>query len=171
MVRKNVTIEGARILFRDFSGERNKYNNDRTFCVVLEPDLADAMFKDGWPVKWLEPRNDEEDRTPYIRVKVQFSKREKFEKQAPQIVLISNGVKKEISEENVNILDWVNIENADLQIRPYNYDVNGKTGIKAYLNSLWITIREDSLETKYKDVPYASEVDSKNADNEEMPFN
>lgn len=174
MARRNVTIEGARILFRDFSGEKNRYNNDRTFCVVLEPELAEALTNDGWPVKWLEPRNDEETRTPYLRVKVQFRKHEQYERSSPQIVLISNGVKKELNEESVNILDWVNIENADLQIRPYNYEINGKTGIKPYLNSLWITIREDTLESKYKDIPYAADGDTLAkavADDEELPFN
>lgn len=174
--KKKVIIEGARILFRDFSGERNKYNNDRTFCVVLEPELADALYSDGWPVKWLEPRNDEEERTPYLRVKVQFSKKgeNSFGKSFPQIVLISDGVKKEIDEQNVNILDWVNIENVDLQIRPFNYDINGKTGIKPYLDSLWITIREDTLESKYKNVPYAKDLDSMTgvpSEQEELPFN
>lgn len=173
MARRNITIEGARILFRDFSGEKNRYNNDRTFCVVLEPELAEALVNDGWPVKWLEPRNEEETRTPYLRVKIQFRKHEQFERQSPQIVLISNGKKKELTEESVNILDWVNIENVDLQIRPYNYEINGKTGIKPYLNSLWITIREDTLESKYKDLPFASDdaLVKAASDNEELPFN
>ena len=152
MVRNNITIEGARILFRDFSGEKNRYNNDRTFTVVIEPELAVKLEADGWPVRYLEPRNEEEERTAILRVKVSFGK------VPPQIVIISGGVKKHLDETNVNILDWAYIDNVDVQIRPYNYDINGKTGVKPYLKSLWVTLRDDSLESKYRDIPYADDL-------------
>lgn len=162
MVRNNITIEGARILFRDFSGEKNRYNNDRTFSVVIEPDLAEKLEADGWPVKYLEPRNEEEERTAILRVKVSFGK------VPPQIVIISGGVKKNLDESNVNILDWAYMENVDLQIRPYNYDINGKTGVKPYLKSLWVTLRDDTLESKYRDIPYADDLGIE--EEEEVPF-
>ncbi len=162
MVHGNITIEGARILFRDFSGEKNRYNSDRTFTVVIEDELAERLERDGWPIKYLEPRNEEEDRTAILRVKVSFGKI------PPQVVIISGGVKKALNEDNINILDWAYIENVDVIIRPYNYDINGKTGVKAYLKSLWVTLRDDDLESKYRDIPYADEMD---ADNEDVPFN
>jgi hypothetical protein len=34
-------------------------------------------------------------------------------------------------------------------VRPYAWDVNGKTGVKAYLKTLFVTIDEDALELKY----------------------
>lgn len=163
MVRSNITIEGARILFRDFSGEKNRYNNDRTFTVVIEPELAEKLEADGWPVKYLEPRNEDEDRTAILRVKVSFGK------VSPQVVIISGGVKKDLNENNINILDWAYIDNVDVVIRPYNYDINGKTGVKPYLKSMWVTIREDNLEAKYRDIPYADDLHIE--DEEEVPFN
>lgn len=162
MVRSNITIENARILFRDFSGEKNRYNSDRTFTVVIADDLAEKLEHDGWPIKYLEPRNEEETRTPILRVKVSFGKI------PPQVVIISGGVKKQLNEDNINILDWAYIENVDVVIRPYNYDINGKTGVKAYLKSLWVTLRDDDLESKYRDIPYA---DESGADEEDVPFN
>lgn len=163
MVRSNITIEGARILFRDFSGEKNRYNNDRTFTVVIEPELAEKLEADGWPIKYLEPRNEDEDRTAILRVKVSFGK------VSPQVVIISGGVKKDLNENNINILDWAYIDNVDVVIRPYNYDINGKTGVKPYLKSMWVTIREDNLEAKYRDIPYADDLHIE--DEEEVPFN
>lgn len=167
MVKNNITIEGARIIFRDFSGEKNRFNNDRTFSVVLENNLAERLEADGWPIKYLEPRNEEEERTPILRVKVYFGK------VPPQIVMISRGMKKELDESTVNILDWANFENVDVKIRPFNYDFNGKSGVKAYLKSLWVTIREDELEEKYKNIPYASDgdIDVDSSEPEPLPFN
>lgn len=151
MVKNNITLEGARIIFRDFSGEKNRYNNDRSFAVVLDEDLAARLAADGWPVRYLEPRNEDEARTPILSVKVYFGK------VPPQVVMISGGVKKELDESNINILDWAYFENVDLKIRPFNYEFNGRTGVKAYLKSLWVTVGEDSFEAKYKDIPYAGE--------------
>jgi hypothetical protein len=50
------------------------------------------------------------------------------------------------------MLDWVDIINVDLIVRPYAWTVNQKSGVKAYLQSLYVTIEEDPLEIKYSDL-------------------
>lgn len=142
----NITIENARLIFRDFSGEKNKYNNDRTFGVVLDPEFADKLENDGWNVKRLAPREEGDEPLCFLKVKIVFGK------VPPKIVLIVGNKKASISEDNVGMLDWITIEKADLIIRPYNYDFAGRTGTKAYLNSLYITKDVDSLEVKYADL-------------------
>ena len=163
MALKNLTIENARLFSKDFTGEKNKFNNDRTFCVILDPEIAEKLTVDGWPVKKLEPRNDEEEGVFFLRVKVTFGKI------PPTIVIISGGRKKELNEHTVEMLNWLFFDNIDLQIRPYEYDFNGKSGVKPYLKSFWGTVREDDLENKYRDIPYANEKEQ--TETEDMPFN
>ena len=69
----NITIENARLIFRDFTGEKNKYNNDRTFGVVLDPEFADKLENDGWNVKRLAPREEGDEPLCFLTVKVVFA--------------------------------------------------------------------------------------------------
>lgn len=153
-----ITIENARLIFRDFTGERNRFNSDRTFGVVLDTDFADELERDGWNVKRLPPREDGDEPLCFLPVKVAFNK---DPKKNPKIVLINGREKKQmLDEKTVGILDWIQIENADLIVRPFNYDFNGRTGTKAYLSTLYVTKAVDTLEEKYADIP----------DEEEMPW-
>lgn len=149
MVNNNITIEGARIVFRNFEGKEGKFNTagKRNFCVLLDEELAKTLRDDGWNVKWLQPREEGDEPQAYIQVAVNFGT------VPPKIVLVTSGGKQSLDEKNINILDWVEIANADVIIRPYNWEMNGKTGVKAYVKALYITIAEDEFEKKYADVP------------------
>ena len=153
ILKGKLTIENARLIFKNFSGKEGKYNRegDRNFCVVLEDEEAAQMMSDGWNIKWTKP-NAEYDSIPYISVKVSFKK---FK---PTIVLIAETDgetigKRTLDEDELNILDYTHILKADIIISPYNYDVGGKTGVTAYLSSLYATFEVDPLELKYKDIP------------------
>lgn len=149
MVNKNIVIENARIGFRNFSGKEGKFNpaGRRNFCVFLETDLARTLESDGWNIRWLQPRDEEEEEQAYLQVAVSY------DNIPPKIILVSSNGKSKLDEDSVNILDWAEIENVDLIIRPYNWDVNGKSGVKAYVKSMYVTLVEDEFEGKYMDVP------------------
>lgn len=149
------TLEDVRIIFRNFEGKEGQYNRagDRNFAVVLTKEMAEAMMEDGWNVKFPKARPDidpeEDTRDPYLQVTVGYKGR------PPRIVTITSRGRTELSEENVEILDWVDIAKVDLVIRPYEWEVNGRSGVKAYLKSMYVTIDEDDLDRKYADVPDA----------------
>lgn len=146
-----VIMEGVRIIFRNFSGKEGQYNRegDRNFAVLLDDKTAEMMATDGWNVKMLKPRDDaDEEAVPqaYLPVAVNFRGR------PPRIVLITSRNRTNLDESQVETLDWVDILNVDLIVRPYEWTVNGKSGIKAYLQSMYITIQEDPLEAKYSEL-------------------
>jgi len=148
-VTSNITIENARIGFRNFTGKESQFNRagSRNFCIFLEPELAKALDSDGWNVKYLDPRDPDEDKQAYLPVEV------KYLNFPPKITIITGGGMTILDEDTVNILDWAEIENVDLIVRPYNWELNGKTGVKAYLKTMYVTIIEDELAKKYRNVP------------------
>jgi hypothetical protein len=144
-------MEDARIVFRNFAGAEGMYNRegDRNFCVLLDDGTADMMMEDGWNIKRLKPRDGAEQGTAYIQVSVGYKGR------PPRTVMITSKGKVELDEETIILLDWADMLTVDLIIRPYHWNVNGRTGVKAYLKSIFVVINEDFLELKYKDVPDA----------------
>lgn len=149
--KNTVTMEGVRIIFRNFEGKEGPYNKkgDRNFGVILPDDVAEAMLADGWNVKYLKPReeDEEETETPWLQVKVAYDKG-----RPPKIMLVTSRGRTGLDEETVEELDWADITNVDLIVSPYHWDVNGKTGISAYLKTMFVTIEEDELESKYAEM-------------------
>jgi uncharacterized lipoprotein YajG len=91
----------------------------------------------------LAAREEGESDTPYIQVAVNFKNR------PPRVVMITSTSRTQLDEASVDVLDWADIQSADLIARGYEWTVNGKSGVKAYLQSLFVTIEEDALEKKY----------------------
>lgn len=150
---RNLKIEDARLAFKNFAGKEGTFNaeGNRNFCVLLDSDIAKQLEKDGWNIKYLKPRDEGEPEQAYMKVTVKYGNR------PPKVVLVGSRGKTMLDEESINSLDWADLETVDLLINPYNWNVNGKTGITAYLKSLYAVIVEDELEKKYLDVPDSAE--------------
>ena len=143
--RKSFKIEDAQIIFRNFAGKESQYNRegDRNFSVILDPDTAAQMDRDGWNVKQLNPREEGEEGAFYIPITV------RFDNYPPKIVMLSSTARTLLDEDRVEVLDYTDILTVDLIANGSDWAVNGKTGTKAYLKTMFVTIDEDDLERKY----------------------
>lgn len=153
----NISVENAKIIFRNFAGKPSKFNAEgkRNFCLLIDDESANKFKLDGWNIKYLNPRDPDDKPQPYIQVSVAF---DNF---PPNIYLISGGKKTKLNEDTVSVLDYAEIENVDLIIRPYNWEVSGKSGIKAYVKNMYVTIVENEFEKKYRDLE---------SEDEDVPF-
>jgi hypothetical protein len=154
-VTENITIENAEILFRNFAGKASDYNQagNRNFCVVIPANIAPQLEQDGWNIRVLEPREEGDDPKFYMPVKVSFNN------VPPKIVQVTSRGQTPLNESNISVLDWAEIKHVDIVIRPYNWEVSGKHGVKAYVRTMYVTIQEDEFYDKYNNVPLEPPVD------------
>lgn len=139
-------IDDARIVYRNFSGKASMYNRegDRNFSVVIpNRDIADELIDAGWNVKVKPPREDGDEPFIHLPVKIKFNGR------GPIVYIRSGKAMVKLNEDTIDQLDNITILSVDLDIRPYDWDINGKRGRTAYLQSICVTQEVDRFAEKY----------------------
>lgn len=153
---ETVTVEDAELLFRNFQGKEGKYTaeGDRNFCLVLPEDVAVEMQENGWNIKTLEPREEGDDVKFYVNVALGFNKGK-----PPNVIMITGGKRTRMDEDTVGMLDLLEFETVDVLINAYRYEVNGG-GVKAYLKTMFVVIKEDPLEKKWREMDESRAIES-----------
>lgn len=140
-------IDNAFIIFRNFEGRGDKFNRegDRNFAVrFFDEELVDRLIEEGWNVK-KKPSRDDDDPTPFMYLPVKI----KFNDRGPNVYLKSGNSVNKLDEESIGCLDDIEITQIDLDIRPYDWEVNGKQGRTAYLQSMDVEQRIDRFAARY----------------------
>jgi hypothetical protein len=147
--RETVTFRDAAIIFKNFTGEKRQYNaeGDRNFSVMMgEPDALDLQ-RQGWNVKPMKRREEDDQQLYHLKVSVSFANR------PPRCWLVSSGGRTMLGDGLVGMLDQLESIKVDLVVVAYDWEMNGNSGRKAYLQSLFFHMYEDELELEYADMP------------------
>lgn len=139
-------VDGRDIIFKNFEGRGDKFNRegDRNFSLRFrDAVLADEVAKDGWNVRVKPARDEDEDDFMRLPIKV------KFTEYGPKVYLWSGDNRVELDEESVGCLDNIEIDHVNMDVRPYNWTVNGRDGRTAYLQVLEVFQRTNRFEERY----------------------
>lgn len=141
-------IEDARIIYRNFAGAPSKFNRegDRNFAVIIpNEEIKDQLVEEGWNVKIKPPREDFDEPFMFMPVKVVFNNR------GPAAYVRSGDSVTRLNEETIDMLDEIDISSVDMDIRPYDWEVNGRTGRSAYLQAINVTQNVDRFGARYSE--------------------
>lgn len=142
----NLQVDDARIIYRNFRGEASQFNRegDRNFSLVIpDEETANLLIEDGWNVKIKPPIEEGEE--PFMRLPIKV----KFNGRGPRIYLITGNSHNIITEDMIEMLDAIDIQSVNLDIRPYNWEVGGKAGKTAYLSAMEIVQNIDRFAARY----------------------
>lgn len=162
-VQDKIVIENAELMFLNLRGIVDQYNatGKREFSIRCDERLANELRKFNLNPKPLKVRDpDDPTEQPAFSQKVHASW-----KIRPPLVKLITATNIEnpptLAEEQVGMIDDADIENVDLIIYPSQWFMNKGTahetsGWKAYLHSMYVTIREDPLMRKYAEMAEAA---------------
>lgn len=168
--RNRPVIEGAHLMWKNFSGTAKQYNAEGDRNVTLRIDdeeVFQALVADGYNVKEKEPREGYEEGLRTLQISVGY----KEGNRPPQIIMITSRGRTVLTEQTIGALDFSIIKNADIIINPFNWGpIQGKSGVKAYLETAYLTIEENPLELKYGADPAGDPVDPESGKSNTVHF-
>lgn len=145
-VRGIMQIEDARIIYRNFAGVGSKFNRegDRNFAVIVpDEDAADILRENGYVVKIKPPRDEDDSPFMYLPVKIKFNSR------GPSAYIVSGNSVTRLNEDTIGTIDEIDISSVNMDLRPYDWEVNGQTGRTAYLQAIEVIQNIDRFGARY----------------------
>lgn len=150
---ERLKLEEVEVIFCNFRGEKGTYNEAgvRGFSILIKDiDLAGDLIQDGWALKPLKDAETGEVDAYHLPVKVNYGGR-----RPPRVnkVSLSTNSTLPLTEKTVEMLDYLPIAYVDVILNPYEWEVRGETGVKAYLQTAYVVIEEDDLDLKWANLP------------------
>lgn len=149
---EDLILTNSKMIHKNFEGRASKFNRpgDKNFSVVIASENVDCLREAGWRVREMPPRPDVEGSEPlyFIDVRVNFDSA-----RPPEVYLCTSKKKTRLDAESVGTLDHAEIKNVDMVVHPHLWSTSdGKSGVKAYLKTLYVTIEEDPFAERYGDL-------------------
>lgn len=135
--------------FRNFRGEKRRFNDEgkRNFNLALSlpAEALDDLKALGLNIKEL-PANEEYGDEPlrFVKVNVAFGG-----KVPPELYLVTGENMKELTQNELGLLDGARFTNVDLIVRTYHRD---EDSCSLYLQKGYFTIEQDPISAKYADM-------------------
>lgn len=137
----DIKVENAVILWPNFSGkptEMNSAGGKRTFCLMLNEELADRLREEGWNIKDRPPRDPDD--YPFIFTEIVVNMDSRF---PPEVWLRTEFRGRpsmiQLNEETIGQLDDIQIVGADLVIHPY---VHGRGAYKCKGYARYVNVKQ-----------------------------
>ena len=151
---RELVVENAVIMWSNFGGSPTKFNPNggkRTFDLVLTERVAMSLISDGWNVKTVKSKKDEDSVMYVTEIAVNPS--------SSTVVSLCeevNGKKYrfKVKPEDYSTLDTYQYSTIDLLIRPYVHGRENSAGstIKGYLHQMnLVRLNDDYFREKYAD--------------------
>ena len=147
-------VESPEIFMINFAGRKtdSNPNGHRQFSLKLPSiEYAEQMKEEGWSVWYTKESERYGDATPCITVEMRWQSNPELKWLNPKIYKCTrknpNGTL--IPEELIDELENDEIEDIVLDIRLRYWTINGKSGIKAYVDSMWLKIEDDDPSGKF----------------------
>ena len=112
---------------------------------------VDALKALRWNVKVKQPRTAEEMPMHYLAVKVSFNDR------GPAIFLSSGNNRRKLTEQTAFLIDEIDIMEANMDIRPYDWSVGGREGRSAYLQEMHVVQEIGRFSARFAEEEYPEE--------------
>ncbi len=151
---RNLIMEDRTMIYKNFAGRASQFNEegDRNFCILLSDEEAAELERDGWNIKNQRP-NEEGETQKYMAVSVKYRGRDgQPMRSQPRLTLITSRGRTELDEDAAEIIDQSDIARVDLIVRPYEWGFAGKSGVKAYLKEIYVTLEESKFAQRYNQI-------------------
>ena len=151
---EDLIIENAAITNRNFEGREEKPYNPkgvRNFTVILDNQTAHVLLNDNWNVKFPKGKDpDDPETSGFLPISVSYSN-PRYIPKIIQVTYDANGKPKKtpLNESTIVNIDSAEIQDINLVIHPRIWEVNGASGVKAFLKTMYFTLVKDPFEDKY----------------------
>ena len=150
-IRKNnrdmVEFSDVRIIHRNLRGIKKEFNREgnRGFSIVLTQDEANDLLERGYNVRIRQAQDNPDDTFCFLPVTVNYNNI------PPRIYRVTAEKMTLLTEANVGVIDTSDIVNVNLTVNARYWEINGKHGIKPYVNVMYVEVEEDSFANRYSD--------------------
>lgn len=141
---RNGSVRG----WRNFSGRgfKGQGTSMPSFHVkITDKDLAERLFREGWKIKQLTPRDPDAEPEYSLEVKVNFGVR------PPLIEQCANKRKVVLNETTIKTLDFAQIEDCYIAVHPRVWEDDGEQRVTAYLTDMLVKLRDTPFADLYPD--------------------